>query len=157
MVDLSHTMPNPRVVPILWGHDYVANPATAELIERLVADLVTGPFMNGLAQYGIRRGSVATPIVIDDPNPPPTIVWTNQQNQLVDQITQRLIGWMNAGLVPRPTSNSDIDTLYIIIPPTQTTPEMYNGAGDPIGNGVQGWHNEGDTNPKPPPSTIGRS
>ena len=29
---------------------------------------------------------------------------------------------------------------------------MYNGAGDPIGNGVQGWHNEGTTNPGPPPT-----
>lgn len=92
------------------------------------------------------------PVAIDDPNPPSTIVWTNQQDQLVDQITQRLIAWINAKLVPAPTSNSDINTLYVIIPPSQTTPEMYNGSDDPIGNGVQGWHNEGNTNPPPPPT-----
>ena len=60
MPDLSHVMPNPRVIPILWGHDYVANPATTKLIEQMISDLVTGPFMNGMAQYGIRRGSVAS-------------------------------------------------------------------------------------------------
>lgn len=32
--DLSHVMPNPRVVPILWGHDHVVNPATTTSIEQ---------------------------------------------------------------------------------------------------------------------------
>ena len=50
MANLAHIMPNPRVVPILWGHDYVANPATAKAVEQMVSDLVTGPFMNGMAQ-----------------------------------------------------------------------------------------------------------
>jgi hypothetical protein len=108
--------------------------------------------MNGLAQYGVRRGSVANPVIIDDTNPPSTIVYTDAQNQFVDQITQKLISWINAKLVPAPTSNSDINTVYLIIPPSETTPENYNGAGDPIGNGIQGWHNEGVTNPGPPPT-----
>jgi hypothetical protein len=150
--DLSHIMPNPRVVPILWGHDYVLNPTTANLIEQLVSDLVTGPFMNGLAQYGIRRGSVAPAIIIDDVNPPKVIVYRNSLNQFEDQITQKLISWINAGLVPAPASNLDINLLYLIIPPSETTPETYNGANDPIGNGVQAWHNEGVTNPTPPPT-----
>jgi len=145
-------MPNPRVVPILWGHDYVANPTTTKYIEQLVSDLVTGPFMNGLAQYGVRRGSVVTPIVIDDKNPPSTITWYDSNNQLIDQITKQLISWIDAGLVPPPPSGSDINQLYLIIPPSETTPETYNGAGDPIGNGTQGWHNEGVTNPGPPPT-----
>ena len=152
MPDLSHIMPNPNVVPILWGHDYVANPATTKLIEQMILDIVTGPFMNGLAQYGIRRGSVSAPVIIDDTNPPNTIVYTNSSNQFVDQITQKLIGWIKAGLVPTPPSSSDINHMYLIIPPSETTPEIYNGASDPIGNGVQGWHNEGRTNPPPPPT-----
>jgi hypothetical protein len=145
-------MPNPVVIPILWGHDYVANPATAKYVEQMISDLVTGPFMNGLAQYGIRRGSMAAPIIIDDLNPPSTIVYRNSNNQLVDQITQKLIGWIDAKLVPPPASNSDINHMYLIIPPSETTPETYNNAGDPIGNGIQGWHNEGVTNPGPPPT-----
>ena len=145
-------MPNPVVVPILWGHDYVAYPATAKLIEQLVSDLVTGPFANGMAQYGIRRGSVVTPVIIDDTNPPATIVYTDTNNRLVDQITQKLISWIKAGQVPAPPSSLDINWMYLIIPPSETTPETYHGDGDPIGNGVQGWHNEGRTNPGPPPT-----
>jgi hypothetical protein len=151
MPDLSHVMPNPMVVPILWGHDYVANPTTTQYIEQMINDLVTGPFMNGMAQYGVRRGSVAKPVIIDDTNPPATIVYTNTNNQLVDQITQKLIGWIQLGLVPPPPSAA-LNQMYLIIPPSETTPETYNGAGDPIGNGVQGWHNEGVTNPPAPPT-----
>ena len=145
-------MPNPRVVPILWGHDYVANPATAKAVEQMVFDLVTGPFMNGMAQYGIRRGTVAAPVIIDDQNPPATIVYTDSQDKPVDQITKQLITWISQGRVPPPRSDSDINTMYLIIPPSETTPEMYNGPGDPIGNGVQGWHNDGNSNPGPPPT-----
>lgn len=150
MPNLSHIMPNPRVVPILWGHDYVANPATTKAVEQMVSDLVTGPFMNGMAQYGIRRGSTVTPVIIDDQNPSATIVYTDSHDNFVDQITKQLISWIKGGIVPPPLSDSDINTMYLIIPPAETTPEMFNGAGDPIGNGVQGWHNEGATNPGPP-------
>ena len=104
MPNLSHVMPNPVVIPILWGHDYVANPATTKLITQMIDDLVTGPFMNGMAQYGVRRGSVATPIIIDDPNPPATIVYTDKNNNFVDEITHKLISWVNAKQVPAPPS-----------------------------------------------------
>jgi hypothetical protein len=29
MANIDHVMPNPVVVPIFWGHDYVANPDAA--------------------------------------------------------------------------------------------------------------------------------
>ena len=151
MPDLSHSMPNPIVTPILWGHDYVAYPATTKLIEQMLLDLVGGPFMNGMAQYGVRRGRLQSPVVIDDTNPPSTIVYSDQNNNLVDQITQKLISWISSELIPPPPP-SNLDQMYLIIPPTQTTPETFNGPGDPIGNGIQGWHNEGVTNPGPPPT-----
>ena len=153
--DITHVMPNPIVVPILWGHDYIEYPQTAQLVEQLISDLVTGPFMNGMAQYGVRRGRLAPTVIIDDKNPPATIVWTDQDDQFVDEITHKLIAWIDAGLVPPPpsssSSSSDDNWMYLIIPPSETTPEMYNGAQDPIGNGVQGWHNVGVTNPAGPP------
>lgn len=151
MPDLSHVMPNPVVTPILWGHDYVAIQTTTALIERMISDLVTGPFMNGMAQYGVRRGSVAAPIIIDDPNPPKTLVYADTNNNLVDQVTQKLIGWINAKQVPPPPSNN-LNQMYLILPPPETTFETFNGSGDPIGNGVQALHNEGVTNPGPPPT-----
>ena len=67
MPDLSRVMPNPAVVPILWSYDYVVFQTTTELIERMIRDLVTGPFMNRMAQYSIRHGKMVAPIIIDDP------------------------------------------------------------------------------------------
>jgi hypothetical protein len=151
MPTLSHIMPNPVVVPILWGHDYVANPNTTTLIEQMVSDLVTGPFMNGLAQYGVRRGRLMKPIIIDDTNPRATVTYYDTNNNLKDDITKKLISWINAGLVPPLPSAPGINQLYLIIPPSETTPETFNGSGDPIGNGIQGWHNEGVTNPSSTP------
>jgi hypothetical protein len=152
MPNLSHVMPNPVVVPILWGHDYVEFPETTALVERLISDLVTGSFMNGMAQYGVSRATMAPPVIIDDNSPPAKIVYYDANNKLVDDITKRLIHWIGAGLVPPPPSRADINQLYLIIPPSETTPETYNTSRDPIGNGVQGWHNEGVTDPAAPPT-----
>src|SRR5262245_2992911 len=151
MANIDHIMPKPVVVFILWGHDYVANPATANTLQQMVSDLVTGSFMNGLAQYGIQRGSVML-VTIDDKSPPATITYKDSNGQWTDEITKRLTGWISAGSVPAPPSPTDINQLYLILPPPETTFETYNGPKDPIGNGIQGWHNTGVTNPAPPPN-----
>jgi hypothetical protein len=117
----------------------------------MISDLVTDSYMNGLAQYGVRRGRMETPIIIDDLNPPQTIVYTDSNNNLVDEITHKIIEWNNAGLVPPPPGNN-LNQMYLITPPSETTPEMWNGPKDPIGKGVQGWHNKGSSNPAPPPT-----
>src|ERR1700732_4605435 len=113
MTNISHIMPKPLVVPILWGHDYVANQTTVSNLTQMLSDLVTGPFMNGLAQYGVRRGSMTAPIIIDDNNPPATVIYRDGNNQLKDEITKQLIKWINAGTVPPPPSPTDINQLYL--------------------------------------------
>lgn len=152
MPNIDHIMPNPHLIPILWGHDYVKNPIITNQIKKMLLDLVTGPFMNGLAQYGVGRGQVDEPIIIDDQNPPSTITYTDSNNQLKDEITKRLINWIDLGIVPSHPSNNDINQFYLIIPPSQTAPLFFNGQGDPIGNGVQAWHNKGKTDPPSPPT-----
>ncbi len=99
----------PHVIPILWGDIYAQNPETVQNIHDMVSDLVTGPYMNGMAQYGIMRGSVQTPIVVNDPNPPGTIIYYDSNNHLQDDITRNLQSWIGAGLVP-PVSQSDYAT-----------------------------------------------
>ncbi|MDT7813756.1 MAG: hypothetical protein QOJ42_3672 [Acidobacteriaceae bacterium] len=161
MQNIDHIMPNPRVVPIFWGHEYVVNPKTAKNLQRMISDIVTGPFMNGLAQYGIQRGSVTEPIIIDDRNPPATITYTDSKGQLVDEITKQLIKWIKEDkIVPPPPSDDDINQFYLIVPPLLTQINFFNGApgtkgpndpGDPTGNGVQGFHSEDNILPSPPP------
>jgi hypothetical protein len=151
MPNIDHIMPNPYVVPIFWGHEYAANLRARQNMQKMISDLVTGPFMNGLAQYGVRRGTMHDPIIIDDPNPPATLTYTDSSNTLIDEITKKLISWISAGTVPQPTGPDDVNRLYVIIPSVKTLVRKYNGVGDPTGNGVQGFHNEGQTSPSPPP------
>ena len=54
----GHIMRSPVVVPIMWGHHYIINPEFATQIFRLISNLVRGSFMNGLAQYGIKRANL---------------------------------------------------------------------------------------------------
>src|SRR5215831_2154192 len=54
----KHVLRAPIIVPIFWGHYYVNNPSDVTNIMNLIIDLVTGRFMNGLAQYGVVRGTV---------------------------------------------------------------------------------------------------
>jgi hypothetical protein len=155
MTNLNHIMPKPLVIPILWGHDYAENPGTVSNVQKMISDFVTGPFMNVMVQYGVRRGTVHEAIVIDDENPPKTVVYYDANNNLQDDITKKLVKWIAAGLVPAPQSKTDINTLYLILPPPESTFETYNSTPkqpDPIGNGLQGYHNAGATNPGPPPT-----
>jgi hypothetical protein len=151
MTNLDHIMPEPFVVPILWGHVYHENPTTVKNVQNMVSDLVTGPFMNGMAQYGVQRGFVLEPIVIDE-NPPKTIVYFDANKNLQDDITKALIKWIAAGSVPPPSSPTDINRLYLIIPPPESQFQTFNNPNDPTGAGIQGYHNEGVTNPGPPPT-----
>jgi hypothetical protein len=145
-------MPNPVVIPIFWGSAYVKNLTTQANLTQMFKDLVTGPFMNGLVQYGVFNATMVSPIIIDDPNPPAKIVYTTSSTDMPDDITHKLISWIHAGTVPAPPSPDDRNTLYMILPPTESIFEIFNGDGDPIGNGVQGFHNSGVTNPAGPPT-----
>ena len=69
----------------------------------------------------------------------------------MDEITHKLISWIDAKLVPPPPADN-LNQMYLLIPPSQTTPEIWNGASDPIGNGAQTRHDEGRTNPAAPPT-----
>ena len=153
MLNSDHIMPNPRVVPIFWGSEYLANPQAKTNLIEMVTDIATGGIMKGLVQYGVGEATVDAPVLIDDANPPATLVYTDETGALVDEITKKLVQWINVDRVaPPPSSNDDVNTLYLIIPSTKTILHFFNGPGDKIGNGVQGFHNTGRTSVPPPPT-----
>jgi hypothetical protein len=127
---------NPRVVPIFWGHNYVTNSNDVTAGVKLISDLVTGPFMNGLVQYGVGRGSVASQFVIDTnrSNPAPT---TLDETQAQAQI----ISWLNAGTVTLAPSVDETNLLYFLFPPTTTQLTMTDGT-----TGFCGYHLHGKFN-----------
>ena len=128
--ELKHVMKNPRVVPIFWGHFYVTNPNVVTRVVNLITDLVNGPYMNGLAQYGVHRGTVLAEQIIDiiPPTTGPSTI-----NQGDDPIGSRLVDWLAASppkVSPLPNVNEQ-NLLYVIFLPTEShiTP-----------SGVAGWH-----------------
>jgi hypothetical protein len=123
----------PFVQPILWGDYYRSDPAVLKYVEQLFSDLVAGPYLNGMAQYGVRPGHVHAPVFVDmHKYPAPSAIW---DYELQDQ----LLAWFKGGVVKSPGVDQ-VNLLYFILPPTETTLKINNGPSDPIGNGVQGWH-----------------
>ncbi len=107
-------MHHPRVVLIFWGNYYRTNPDAVSIGTQFITDLITGPFMNGLAQYGVGRGSVAITMVIDtDPNAPAPA--TLDQPGVISQLKK----WISGLTTPAPALNEE-NLLYFIFPPTTT-------------------------------------
>ncbi|MER6011082.1 hypothetical protein [Streptomyces bluensis] len=78
-------------------------------ILQLINDLVGGPFFNGLAQYGVGRGSVAARVIVSDASPPATLSDT--------QARDTLKGWLESGTVAPAPAVDEGQLLYFIFPP----------------------------------------
>lgn len=113
---------NPGIVLILWGNYYNIRADALTSAQTLMTDLVTGAFMNGLAQYGVAPGSLVSSVVIDTnaQNPAPKTI---DENQLQD----KLINWIKAGTVSPTPSVNEANLLYFIFPPTDTQLTLTDG------------------------------
>jgi hypothetical protein len=123
----KHVLRAPEVVPIMWGHLYATTPKTVQELERLLSDLATGRFMNGLAQYGVARGSVVSSIVVDITGTQPTTLSR-------DDIQSKLTDWLNDGTVSSKPAANEGNRLYFIFPPTTATLTL------PDATGFCGYH-----------------
>jgi len=113
-----------RVMVVCWGRFYSDVPAAFDNAYALCKDLVTGPYLNGLAQYGVGRGSMAGAARVDDTAPPATAI--------EDEARDRLLGWLkgpNPALVVAPAVNEQ-SLLYVLLPPPQTKPTISSGKND---------------------------
>ncbi len=115
---------------------YRTNPDAASFAIQLISDIVTGPFMNGLVQYGIGRGSVAGSVVIDtDSNNPAPAALDESQAQA------QLIRWIQSGNVSPAPSVNETNLLYFIFPLTTTNLTLTDGT-----TGFCGYHKHGKDN-----------
>src|SRR5205807_8051322 len=114
-VGKKRIIPNPRVVLIFWGHNYITNSMDVTALAQLLSDLVTGPFMNGLVQYGVSQGSVVGQVVIatNQKNPAPA---TLDEKQALAQIRSCI----DAGIITPAPSVNETNLLYFLFPPTTT-------------------------------------
>lgn len=127
MSDIIHS---PSVQPIFWGAFY--SRTVIRILETFLVDLVAGAYMNGLAQYGIKRGRMLPSVRISDPEP------TTLDNRRGD-VEIKMRDWLERAVVPRP-SLDEATLVYLILPPVVTELLYHASDEDPTGVGVQGWH-----------------
>jgi hypothetical protein len=112
-----------RVMVVCWGRFYEDHPDALDNAFALCKDLVTGPYLNQLAQYGVGRGDTAGFGRIDDTNPPKLL------NE--DEARDRIKSIVRDGgpLFPQPAIN-ETSLLYVLFLPPQTKPTISSGKDD---------------------------
>jgi hypothetical protein len=100
---------------IFWGpewNDPATNPSAASLIAA-VQNIISGPYLSGLRQYGIAPSTFGGAIIIDSPGPP-LAPRTFNQTSIEDKVQELIDG----GRFPEPDEGGH--SLYIVMMPPNT-------------------------------------
>lgn len=103
-------MRSPRVVTIFWGSFYQGRTDVVTLATKMISDLVSGTYRNGLAQYGVGRGSVINQIAVTPPGTDPSFLDR-------DTIHSQLDGWIRDNTVTPSPSVGESNLLYFLFLP----------------------------------------
>jgi hypothetical protein len=114
-----------RIMVICWGRFYKDHPDAVSNAFALCHDLVTGRYFNGLAQYGVGRGSMAGVRTIDDTNPPQML----DEDGVCTRIKVFVLSSILDNTFPKP-SVDEKSLLYVVFLPPQTKPTISSGADD---------------------------
>jgi hypothetical protein len=137
----GHVIGNPRILLIFWDQYFTTTPAAVSTMSQFVSDLVTGPYMLGLNQYGVGMGSVVASVVINMANYPTPNSTSPGVPFSEDQMQAQLVGWLSVGVVtPSPVGN-ETDLVYLIFAPSDTT--LSQGGNT---SGFCGYHQHGKLN-----------
>lgn len=127
---------SPAIVLVLWDEFFTNKPKAATFSQQLVNDLVAGPFMNGLVQYGIGDGSITGTITLDTKQHPAPGTWDANSGDDATQVSS----WVKDGTLTPAPAQDEADLLFLILLPTTTA--LTNGTnsdGSPNTN-ICGWH-----------------
>lgn len=127
----SHIIPNPQVFIIYWDSYFSTIPAAVASMNQFVSDLVTGTYIDGLAQYGVGQGGLIGSIVIDMTKYPAPASLTRDDLQL------QLTTWLGNGTIQIVPEGNEINRVYLILPPS-TSVLLLNGI-----TGFCGYHSHG--------------
>jgi hypothetical protein len=127
---------SPAVVLVLWDEFFINQPKAATFSQQLVNDLVAGPFMNGLVQYGIGDGSIVGTISLDTKQNPAPSTWDVNSGDDATQVSN----WVKDGtLSPTPAQDEANLLFLILLPITTALTNGTNSDGSPNTN-ICGWH-----------------
>ena len=98
-----------NVLLIFWGKQWAGNPnPLATQVTDNVKNLLAGPYMSYLVQYGVHRGSLWGTLFFTGGDPPTTFTLANVGNFLISQL--------DADNLPEP--DSDWPIFYCVVMPT---------------------------------------
>jgi len=137
-------IPKAQIVLVLWDHFYITNPDAVTAAKQLITDLIGGPFINGLTQYGIHRGSLIKTIIVDTNSVPAPKLWDISDVNDSSQV----LTWINNGtLSPKPQSSPQglpPNLLYFIFMPSATQLTNGKNSDSTPNTNVCGWHHSGN-------------
>jgi hypothetical protein len=104
---------NVIVVPIFWGKSWAANPGVNAFVGA-TSTIVSGRYIQGLAQYGVSPGAVASPLVVDWSDPPVQFSDGDIEGEI------QIAMWNNQ--VPWPAFLGSRALYVVFVPPGYTNP-----------------------------------
>jgi hypothetical protein len=136
-------MSSPKLVVVYWGPGYSTARNTifggtihiptqrAQIVDTMLTDVVTGTYMNDLAQYGVGKGRIVESVYLDDqPAAGTHLTYMDLQNRL-----ESLLG---SGTITYKPAFNETSLLYVIMPPPGI--EIWPQSTTEKTDGVQGEH-----------------
>jgi len=103
---------NVHVLLIFWGTQWAGNPnPLATQVTNAVRNLLAGPYMSFLAQYGVRRGSLWGTLFFTSSDPPQSFSYANVGSFIINQLDQDQL----------PEPDSDWPLFYCVIMPSNVS------------------------------------
>jgi hypothetical protein len=115
-------MKHVKVVLVFWGSAWTGSPTPSrDDVRNAVINILTGPYMAGLAQYdGIGGGSLAATVTIPSPDP--------QAPFSLAQVQAMVSNQLNLNALPRPTFSNEF--FYCVFMPTGLLTSENNAIGE---------------------------
>ena len=82
----AQKLTNIHLMLIFWGIQWAGNPTLAAEVEGTVKNLLAGPYMSYLAQYGVRRASIYGTTKVVDSDPPDPFATSDIGNFIINEI-----------------------------------------------------------------------
>lgn len=124
-----HVMASPRVYAIYWDDYFTQNPDAVELMSQFFREILAGPYMHQLAQYGVGAATLSGSVVVS----PDAAARSQVSADHPEYLEARLRTWIEQGTVTERPARDERNPLYVIFTPRETS----------IGECLCGYHSSG--------------
>lgn len=137
----GNVMPNPKIVAVYWDQYFTDTAAAVTTMNQLLSDLCSGGYWAALGQYLVGQASFQGSVVIDMKKYPTPNTGSPGKAFSESQMQAQLVKWLDDGVVtPKPAGN-EVNLVYLIFAPTDTTLSLAGSTG-----GFCAYHQHGKYN-----------